>query len=112
MARLPLKIAKFACLWLLVGVQPSAEAAIWYVDGTATGANTGVSWTNAWKTPGSISGVHAGDTVYISGGASGLTQTYAMSTWSLPQGSSASNITYQIGQDPAHNGVAIFNGGG
>jgi hypothetical protein len=112
MAGLPLKLGKIVGAWLFVLVLPSAEAGTWYVDGNATGVNNGTSWTNAWKSPGTVSGVNAGDTVYISGGASGLSETYAMSTWSLPQGTSAGNITYQIGQDPAHNGMAIFNGGG
>ena len=112
MAPLSLKASKYSCVWLLVLTLPSVKAATWYVDGNATGANNGTSWTNAWKGPGSVSGVNAGDIVYISGGSSGLSQTYAMTTWSLPQGTSSGNITYQIGQDPAHNGTAIFNGGG
>ena len=112
MARLPLIIVTFARVWLLVVVLPSARAATWYVDGGATGANNGTSWANAWNSPGSVSGVSGGDTVYISGGPPGSTRNYPMSTWSLPQGTSGGSITYQIGQDSAHNGTAIFNGGG
>jgi hypothetical protein len=89
----------------------AANATTWYVDGSATGSNNGTSWANAWNSLNSVSGVQPGDTVYISGGPSGSSETYSQSTWSLPQGTTSSSITYQIGQDAAHNGTAIFNGG-
>ena len=92
----------------------SANAATWYVDNTATGTNNGTSWPNAWTSLSSASGssVQAGDTVYISGGPSGSSQTYNVgSGWSPKSGTSGGRITYQIGQDTNHNGTAIFGGG-
>jgi hypothetical protein len=99
---------------LVIGFTLAAagNAATWYVDGNATGANNGTSWANAWTTLTSVSGVSAGDTVYISGGASGSSESYSLpGGWTMPQGSSPGVITYQIGQDSAHNGTAIFDGG-
>jgi hypothetical protein len=91
----------------------SAHAATWYVSSNATGTNTGTSWANAWTSLSAISGVHAGDTVYISGGPAGSSRTYSISgTWSPTKGSSGSPITYQIGQDALHDGTAIFKGSG
>jgi hypothetical protein len=92
----------------------SAQGATWYVDSGATGLNNGTSWANAWTSLSSASGsgVAAGDTVYISGGPSGSSRTYSASSWNPKQGTSSSRITYQIGQDAAHNGTAIFNGTG
>lgn len=91
----------------------TANATTWYVDSSAAGANNGTSWANAWTSLSSISGVKSGDTVYISGGASGSSHTYSLSgSWRPPAGSSGSPVTYQIGQDSAHNGTAIFSGSG
>jgi len=49
-----------------------ANATDWYVDNTASGANTGTSWTDAWQSFTDISwgSIAPGDTVYISGGTS------------------------------------------
>lgn len=93
-----------------------ASASSWYVDPAATGSNNGTSWANAWASL-SFSGIAAGDTVYISGGPSGQTRTYNISTYfdAIPgfaYGISGSPVTYKIGQDPSHNGTAIFNGPG
>ena len=90
----------------------SANAATWYVDNTATGSHNGSSWANAWTGISQISGVSAGDTVYISGGPTGSSQTYSVSTWIPTGGTASAPITYQIGQDSAHNGTVIFSGSG
>src|SRR5580693_2794847 len=91
----------------------TATATTWYVDSSATGSKNGTSWANAWSSLSSISGVKAGDVVYISGGVSGSSHTYSVSgSWTPPGGSSGNPITYQIGQDSSHNGTAIFSGSG
>jgi len=96
----------------LVFLAISAQAKTCYVDSAATGANDGTSWASAWTSLSAIKGLAAGDTVYISGGASGSTRTYSQSGWA-PAGGTASNpITYQIGQDSSHNGTALFTGSG
>lgn len=95
-------------IWPLV---TSVSGATWYVDSSASGSHNGMSWANAWTSFSQISGVSAGDIIYISGGSSGNSQTY--SSPSFKGGSSSSSrITYQIGQDSSHNGTAIFSGSG
>jgi hypothetical protein len=96
-------------LWL---VCLTANASTWYVDSSVTASGNGTAWTNAWKALSNISGVKAGDTVYISGGVSGASQTYAVSGWRPIMGTTGSPVTYQIGQDALHNGTAIFSGSG
>jgi hypothetical protein len=85
----------------------SGKAATWYVDSSVSSSGNGTSWSLAWETLGNITGVSSGDTVYISGGPSGSSQTY-------PNGSfqPKSGVHYQIGQDSLHNGIAHFIGGG
>ena len=93
-------------------IAASANATTWYVDSSVSGGN-GTSWASAWSGLSAISGVKAGDIVYISGGPTGSTRTYSLSgTWSPAGGSSGNPITYQIGQDSSHNGTAVFSGGG
>lgn len=88
------------------------HAAVRYVDSTATGANNGTSWADAWTNPNSVSAAVPGDTVYISGGPTGTTRTYNIvstyGNWELANGTPGTPITYAIGQDSAHNGTAIF----
>ena len=67
-----------------------------------------------------MTGTSAGDTVWISGGASGSSQTYTVSSssWSggngVPPngGLSGPAVNYQIAQDSSHNGTAVFDGTG
>jgi hypothetical protein len=97
-------------IWCLLTT--GAQATTWFVDSKATGAKNGTSWTNAWSTLQQVSGVQPGDTVYISGGPSGASQTYTGTTnLHLPGGAAGKPVTYQIGQDAAHNGTAMFNWG-
>ena len=87
----------------------AGHATTWYVDSVATGSHNGTSWANAWTSPTQVSGVVAGDTVYISGGPSGQSRSYSIpSAWTPPSGTPTSRITYQIGQDASHNGTATF----
>ncbi len=90
-----------------------------YVDNQVSGiTNNGLSWATAWKKLGDISGVNAGDTVFISGGKVSQTYTDLMYTsqggtmW-LPVGGTAGKpVTYMVGQDAAHNGMVVFDGAG
>ena len=93
-----------------------AGAASWYVDNAATGSRNGTSWANAWTNLASVTGISAGDTVYISGGST--TKTYYLWGGSFREwvpanygsGTAGNRITYKIGQEAGHNGVAIFDG--
>ena len=84
-----------------------------YVDPNAGGANTGASWANAWTSLSSLTSanVHAGDTVYISGGS--VSQSYTV-PWATgpPGGSAGLPVTYAVGQDAGHAGTVIFAPGG
>ena len=91
---------------------PVQALSAWYVDSSVAASGNGASWATAWKTLSNVSGVKAGDTVYISGGASGSSLTYSVSGWKPAGGSSGAPIVYQIGQDGAHNGTAVFSGSG
>ena len=90
----------------------SASAATWYVDSSVGTSGNGAAWGTAWQALSNVTGVKAGDTVYISGGASGSSQTYSVSSWKPAGGAAGNPIKYQIGQDSAHNGTAIFSGSG
>ena len=90
----------------------SAGATTWYVDSSVGTSGNGTSWGTAWKALSNVTGVKAGDTVYLSGGASGSSQTYSVSSWKPTGGAAGNPITYQIGQDSAHNGTAVFSGSG
>jgi len=98
-------------LIVILSVSPTI-AATRYVDSSATGANNGTSWTDAWTTLPTIltSELHAGDTVYISGGTT--SKEYPASDWHVKSGTLGAPITYQIGQEAGHNGIAIFDADG
>ena len=99
-------------LALLLFSTSAGAAATWYVDSSVGSSGNGQAWATAWKNISNITGVSAGDTVYISGGPTGSSRTYAISSWTPASGNSTARITYQIGQDAAHNGTAYFSGSG
>lgn len=90
----------------------ASYGANWYVDQAASGANNGTNWANAWTDPSKVvwgaNGVQAGDTLYISGGA---TERVYTNTWSVgASGTKANRITIRVGQEAGHNGRVIFDG--
>lgn len=97
---------------LLYAAVPGALAATWYVDNATPASGNGQSWASAFKTFAAIpwSSLHAGDTIYISGGPSGGTKTYTES-WAVGAGGAVGNplvITLDAANS-AHNGTATFD---
>lgn len=110
-----LNSARFLLLLaILIGTcsyAPSASCASWYVDNAGTGTlHNGTSWASAWTSFASVSwsSIHAGDTLYISGGSS--SQTYTES-WSVGvSGTASAPITITLdASNPSHNGTVIFD---
>ena len=85
----------------------------WYVDNLVASSGNGQSWSTAWKTFSNINygSVSCGDTIYISGGHSGTTQTY---TTLLAIDKTCTNkdspLTITVGTDPDHNGTVKITG--
>jgi hypothetical protein len=98
------------CVLLFSWAAGTSFGANWYVDNTASGANNGTSWTDAWENPTNVvwASVNPGDTVFVSGGTT--SQTYTDSLSIGKDGTPGNYITVKIGQDAGHNGVAIFEG--
>src|SRR5882757_3973440 len=73
-----------AGLWLMCAM--SAPAAVWYVNHSATGANIGSDWNNAWTDFSRInwSSVSPGDTIFVAGGSYGYFATGKSGTASAP----------------------------
>jgi len=96
---------------LMLMLPGMASATEWYVDSSASGTNTGGSWTNAWESFADIvwggAGVVAGDTVYISGGAT--SKTYNEQLYPTASGTSGSRIYIKPGQASPHNGVVTIS---
>jgi hypothetical protein len=83
----------------------------WYVDNAVSGgSHNGTSWVNAWTSFATVnwSSIHAGDTLYISGGSS--SKTYNES-WTIGVGGTAgAPITIAVdAANPSHNGTVIFD---
>jgi hypothetical protein len=89
---------------------PAAYASKFYVDNSVPSSGNGTSWASAWKGFGQIrwSIIRAGDTIYISGGAS--RKTYKETLIIGAGGSQAGLITVTKGADAGHNGTVIING--
>ncbi len=109
---IPARVLHFLALGLGVILSHISSAADWFVDSTAAGSNTGITWADAWKDLGSIKwgpgGLVAGDTVFISGGDSG--KTYRESLRTGVAGSSNAPITIRVGQNQGHNGPVTILG--
>ena len=87
----------------------NALAAARYVDSSVSSSGNGQSWATAWKSFSNITALSAGDTVYISGGSTGNSKTYSVTSVTPYSGTVGNPITYKIGQTAGHNGLAIFN---
>ena len=93
-------------------IGPQALAANWYVDNAAKGAKNGNSWTNAWNSFASIkwTSIACGDTIYVSGGATGASQTYAERVLVGKTCTEGSPLTITVGTDASHNGTVKITG--
>ncbi len=84
-----------------------------YVDLHASGANTGVSWSDAWVSFSDVqwgagsNQVGPGDTLFISGGTAGEQYTSQLNIGA--SGQSGLPITIRPGQDPGHNGMVTIS---
>lgn len=77
-----------------------------YVDNASPGGNDGLTEATAWDSLTQITGVGAGDTVYVSGGST--SKVYLMGFWSPPSGTAGNPFTLAINPNAGHNGIAIF----
>jgi len=81
----------------------TAPAANWYVDKQAVGNSTGKDWANAWTSLAQIAwpAINGGDTIYISGGALGITYNEPLEIGK--SGFSNAPITIRVGREAGHN---------
>jgi hypothetical protein len=86
-----------------------AEAASYYVNNALSGNGDGRSWSTAWRSLGQIDWrvIRPGDTVFISGGASG--RTYAETLTVGASGSSGQPIVIRPGADSGHAGKVTID---
>ena len=86
------------------------QAQDWYVDNTATGSNSGTSWSTAWQSFAAVNwgSLNPGDNLYISGGESSKTYSEQLSIGA--SGSPGSPITIRVGQSSPHDGIVILEG--
>ena len=82
----------------------------WFVNNTATGLNSGESWTDAWESFADIiwDSVAVGDTIYISGGS--VSKTYNAQLTIGKSGSSGNPIVITKGLTSGHDGEVIIDG--
>lgn len=92
---------------LLIAV--SCNAATFYVSTAASGANNGTSWTDAWENTTDINwaSISAGDTIYLDGGASGL--SYAAFNNITADGTLGNPITIAASTESGRNGIVTID---
>ena len=97
-------------LAFLVCTSPALAQTTFYVDNTASGADDGTSWTDAWPSFAAVNwgSISAGDTLAISGGTT--TKTYKETLTVGQAGTNGSPVTILAGQDANHNGQVIIDG--
>lgn len=90
--------------------QPAPRGNVYYVSPSGNDTD-GTSWTTAWKTFSTIkwSMLRPGATLYLDGGANGVTYTSTLDVGS--SGTASAPISIQVSSESAHNGlVRIFGG--
>lgn len=100
-------IIGISLVFLILSFGSQAGATNWYVDNAAAGSNNGKSWTDAWESFAKInwSSVSCGDTIYISGGSTGTTKTYAEALTVGKSCTAGSPLTITVGTGSSHNGT-------
>lgn len=87
-------------LLTLISATSQCLATMHYLDCQVGSSGNGASWATAWKAISNITGLSAGDTVYISGSVA--CSTYSVAQWIITGGTGGNPITYQVGQDAGH----------
>ena len=84
----------------------------WYVDNNLISNGDGMTWATAWNALANIGwdGIAPGDTIYISGGASG--QTYNETLTIGASGTPNAPITITVGIDAGHAGTVTIDAQG
>ncbi len=96
-------------IFLSVLFVPVTQAASWYINpSNVSGTTNGTSWATGWVNPNDVvwPSTAAGDTLYVSGGAT--SQLYTNSLYIYRDGTSSNYFRVRVGQDAGHSGVAIF----
>lgn len=99
---------KLSILCLLIISTITSWAANWYVSTAASGENNGTSWNDAWQQTTSINwaSIAAGDTIYLDGGASGL--SYSAFNEITADGSAGNYITIAASTESGRNGIVTI----
>jgi hypothetical protein len=96
----------WAVFIILLAATP-AWSTTYYLDCAVGSSGNGSSWSTAWKSLSNITGLAAGDLVYISGSAG--CSTYNTSQWNPVNGSASNPIIYRMAQDSGHTNPVTIN---
>jgi len=86
------------------------NAAYYYIDREAAGANDGSSWKNAWRGFSHIDWrrISSGDTIFVSGGST--SKAYREPLVIEASGAGTKPVTITRGKDAGHDGDVVFDG--